>query len=55
MYPPSIIISLLTLRFREAYLSVLVRINYWLRARGKLPDEWYWADAELWTRMKERG
>ena len=28
-------------------LKILTRRNYRLRAKGKLPDEWYWADKEL--------
>jgi hypothetical protein len=28
-------------------LSILVARNYQLREQGKLPDEWYWADAQL--------
>lgn len=25
-------------------LRPLILWNYWMRAKGKLPDEWYWAD-----------
>jgi hypothetical protein len=28
-------------------LAPLVRRNYTLRAQGKAPDEWYWADVLL--------
>ena len=27
-----------------AFLHPLIERNYRLRAAGKLPDEWYWAD-----------
>ncbi len=26
------------------YLKPLIKENYRLRAEGKLPDEWFWAD-----------
>ena len=31
-------------------LAALVRDNYAARARGELPDEWFWADEELLRR-----
>lgn len=35
---------------RDQWLSILVIVNYWKRANGLLPDEWYWADRELMER-----
>lgn len=29
------------------FLELLVKRNLKLRAAGKLPDKWYWADVEL--------
>jgi len=33
-----------------ALLKCLVHRNLQLRKKGKLPDEWYWADVELMRR-----
>lgn len=30
-------------------LGVLVARNYYLRARGRAPDTWYWADRVMWA------
>lgn len=37
-------------------LYPLVYRNYRLRREGKLPDEWYWADAKLasWGYLKRK-
>lgn len=37
-----------------AVFRPLVKRNYRLRRQGKLPDEWYWADAYLLTWGKGR-
>lgn len=29
-------------------LSVFVCRNYYLRARGRVPDRWCWADHRMW-------
>ena len=31
-------------------LYILVCINYWLRGKGLVKDEWYWADIQLLLR-----
>lgn len=39
-------------------LAQAVRENYAARARGELPDEWFWADRELLGRgycLNDRG
>jgi hypothetical protein len=34
------------------YLMPLTLWNYIQRGKGKLPDEWYWADEELFLQGK---
>lgn len=34
----------------DKMLEILVLANYKLREKRLVPDEWYWADDELWRR-----